>query len=75
MQRCALCGFEYDASQLVCHSSCPLAEKCAVICCPNCGYQVVDETQSVTIKFVEKLWERWGKRPSATNQSHENIPQ
>lgn len=63
MQQCALCGYEYDASQLVCHPSCPLAEKCSVICCPNCGYQVVDETQSATVKFVEKVWGRLTKRP------------
>ena len=64
MQQCALCGYEYDASQLVCHPSCPLAERCSVICCPNCGYQVVDETQSATVKFVEKVWGRLVKRPS-----------
>lgn len=67
MQQCALCGYEYDASQLVCHPSCPLAEKCSIICCPNCGYQVVDETQSATIKLMEKVWTRLVKRPSSVN--------
>ena len=64
MQQCALCGYEYDAAALVCHVGCPLAKKCAVICCPSCGYQVVDETQSVVVKFVENVWARLGKRPS-----------
>lgn len=63
MQQCALCGYEYDAAKLVCHTSCPLAEHCAVICCPNCGYQVVDETQSATVQWLEKVWGRLGKRP------------
>jgi len=65
MQQCAICGYEYDASQLVCHSSCPLAERCTVICCPNCGYQTVDTTQSATVRFVEKVWKRLVKRPSS----------
>lgn len=43
---CPLCGFEFDESALSCHSSCAFNKACAVICCPNCGYQVADERKS-----------------------------
>lgn len=44
--RCQLCGYEFDETQLVCHASCTFNKYCTIICCPNCGYQVVDESQS-----------------------------
>lgn len=62
MIKCALCGFKFDQRALACHSQCPLAEGCAIICCPNCGYQVVDETRSRAVALVQKareLWLRW----------------
>ncbi|MBK9746129.1 MAG: ferrous iron transport protein A [Chloroflexi bacterium] len=47
MTTCPLCGFEFDGTALSCHASCAFNERCAVICCPNCGYQMVDEQRSV----------------------------
>jgi uncharacterized Zn finger protein (UPF0148 family) len=55
--KCDLCGYEYDKSDLLCHAGCPLAERCAVICCPNCGYQVVDESKSKSVRAVRKIQE------------------
>jgi Fe2+ transport system protein FeoA len=54
--RCRLCGFEFDASGLACHTSCPLGSKCSIICCPNCGYQAVDESRSWTARMLSRLW-------------------
>lgn len=56
--KCQLCGYEFDKDGLACHASCPLAKGCAIICCPNCGYQVVDEERSGTVSAVRKLKER-----------------
>ncbi len=53
---CPLCGFEYDETQLVCHVACPMASGCAIICCPNCGYQMVDEKKSRLAKLLRQLW-------------------
>ncbi len=53
---CPLCGFEYDEKQLACHIACPLAPGCAIICCPNCGYQMVDEDKSRLAKLLRRLW-------------------
>ena len=61
---CSLCGYQFDKDALMCHARCPLAEGCHIICCPNCGYQVVDERQSSTIKLFQKLKERVTGWPS-----------
>lgn len=45
--RCALCGHEFEPVGLPCHAECPLGPRCGLICCPNCGYQIVDEAQSL----------------------------
>ncbi len=44
--RCPLCGCEFDEKQVSCHASCALNEYCTIICCPNCGYQMADESKS-----------------------------
>jgi len=44
--RCGLCGHRFDATELACHTGCPLGAHCNLICCPRCGYQVVDTAQT-----------------------------
>jgi hypothetical protein len=43
---CQLCGYTFDATQMSCHASCALHSYCKIVCCPNCGYQAVDESRS-----------------------------
>ncbi len=69
MMTCALCGYEFKKSGLVCHSSCPLATHCAVICCPNCGYQVVDESRAKSVYLLRQaqaLWKQWRVEETTT---------
>lgn len=54
--KCQLCGFEFNQASLPCHSDCPMGGNCHLICCPNCGYQVVDETKSGIANFFSRLW-------------------
>jgi Fe2+ transport system protein FeoA len=56
--RCGLCGYEFDADRMACHASCPLATHCAILCCPNCGYQVVDESKSQLAGWAQSVWHR-----------------
>lgn len=44
--RCGLCGHRFDPVSLACHSACPLGAHCNLICCPNCGFQVVDASKT-----------------------------
>lgn len=60
---CSLCGYQFDRNALACHAGCPLAGGCHIICCPNCGYQVVDESRSGTIKLLQRLKERMTRWP------------
>jgi len=63
MIRCQLCGYEFDETQASACSSCALNPHCAVICCPNCGYQSVDESKSkLTQGLRQALLRAWGRR-------------
>ncbi len=52
---CPLCSHSFTPSGLACHSHCPLGSRCNLICCPQCGYQLVDETRSRTAGWLRRL--------------------
>ena len=54
---CPLCGCEFDETDHSCVTSCPMAsiQGCNLICCPNCGYQMVDESKSGIAKLLRRL--------------------
>ncbi len=70
--RCRMCGFEFDETQMSCHASCALNQYCAVVCCPNCGYQTVDESKSKLAQGLRRAFERMGKRRSAGKATLDN---
>jgi Fe2+ transport system protein FeoA len=53
---CPLCSFEFLPVGDACHTGCPLSGHCHMICCPNCGYQMVDAAQSKLARWLRKLW-------------------
>lgn len=56
--RCRLCGYEFEQGSLTCHAGCPFGSHCHLICCPNCGYQVVDDSKSSLARFVDRIFRR-----------------
>jgi hypothetical protein len=64
--KCALCGYDFDEQEQLCHVSCPLADGCAIICCPNCGYQVVDESKSGAVNLARRAQEFFRRWTGAT---------
>lgn len=56
--RCPLCGFEFEETQMSCHSSCAFNESCGIICCPNCGYQMPDEHKSRVAEALRRFLSR-----------------
>ena len=66
--KCGLCGYEFDASLMACHARCPMSAHCAIICCPHCGYQVVDESKARVAGWVQRLWHRVFHRSPARNE-------
>lgn len=56
MITCPLCGFAYDETALTCLAACPIAavHGCNLLCCPNCGYQMVDERKSGLARLLRR---------------------
>jgi Fe2+ transport system protein FeoA len=46
---------------MACHAECPLGSHCNLICCPNCGYQMVDESKSRLVDLLRQLWSQTDK--------------
>lgn len=59
---CSLCGHKFDPSDNQACSSCPLNKGCQLVCCPSCGYEMVDVQQSGTVRMVRRLFSRKGKK-------------
>ena len=55
--QCPLCGCDFDETDHSCVSECPMAaiQGCNLICCPNCGYQMVDESKSGIARLLRRL--------------------
>ncbi len=62
--RCPLCGHGFDETRMSCVAVCPLArvQGCNLLCCPNCGYQMVDERKSGVARLLRRLL--GGTRPA-----------
>lgn len=63
--QCPLCGYEFDTQALACHTSCAFNSQCAVVCCPNCGYQLPDEGRTV---LAGRLRQWLNRRNGVTHQ-------
>lgn len=64
--RCPLCGTEFELTSMSCHASCAFNDSCGIICCPNCGYQIPDETKSRMANALRRLITR--RRNEETSQ-------
>ena len=64
---CPLCGCDFDETDRSCIRGCPLAavQGCHLICCPNCGYQMVDESRSWAAKLLRRLMHPHGEPDEA----------
>ncbi len=71
---CPLCGCEFDETDHACTTDCPLAavQGCNLICCPNCGYQMVDESKSGAAKLLRRLTHTG--RPESPKEPKEPKP-
>lgn len=52
---CPLCSHTFTPSGLACHSHCPLGSRCNLICCPQCGYQLIDESRSRSAGWLRRI--------------------
>ena len=56
LRTCPLCGGPVSTDGDSCPSGCPMAKKCKMICCPNCGYEFVED--SAIVSGLGRLWKR-----------------
>lgn len=63
--KCPLCGYEFDAELLSCHNSCAFNKRCAIICCPNCGYQVADSSKSRLVRAFQRMWKHAAEKQTS----------
>ena len=76
---CTLCGSEFDATAVACHAKCAMGSGCNLVCCPNCGFQTVDETKSRLAGLLRRLWpsdrgtagHSWRRGPNTPNRALE----
>ncbi|MBE0408597.1 MAG: hypothetical protein IBX69_02570 [Anaerolineales bacterium] len=52
---CALCGHVFDPQEHASCPACPLQSACSSVCCPQCGYQTVNEDKSALLNLIGKL--------------------
>ena len=69
--RCGLCGHVFDPRTLACHEGCPLGAKCRLICCPNCGYEVPDESRLAGARLLASIRR---SRPRPARHGVEALP-
>jgi hypothetical protein len=55
MHHCPLCSLEFDGE--TCPPSCPMAGGCALIRCPKCGYEFVED--SAIVALVRRFIPAW----------------
>lgn len=71
--RCRLCGYEFEPAALPCHSACPMSRHCQLICCPQCGYQMVDESKSRLASLLRWLWPLGGNGAGRRHDARQEV--
>lgn len=56
---CAMCGARYSPAENQACSACPLSQDCQLTCCPSCGFENVDVSQSSLARLAARLLGRW----------------
>jgi len=74
---CAMCGHTFNPAQHRGCAACPLQSGCQLACCPNCGFEAVDPSQSVLASAFAKLFGkslREKRNMPRMNNENDNSP-
>jgi hypothetical protein len=55
---CTMCGTTFDPANHASCQSCPLNKNCTLVCCPVCGFETVDPSQSRLARLASLLFAR-----------------
>ena len=54
---CSMCGHHFNPAEHIACAACPLQGGCQLVCCPACGYEMVDPSRSGLARLVKGwLW-------------------
>jgi hypothetical protein len=56
MTRCALCGHAFEPRPRDACAGCPLGARCAVTCCPRCGYSAPLPESSTLVRLIDRIF-------------------
>ena len=52
---CSMCGHTFDPTLHPSCENCPLKKGCNLVCCPQCGYEMVNVHQSKLARFAARF--------------------
>jgi Fe2+ transport system protein FeoA len=66
---CSLCGQRFDASEHQACQNCPLQKECNLVCCPNCGYEMVNVHASRLARWAARWLPKGNGKHPILNQT------
>jgi ferrous iron transport protein A len=66
---CSMCGQRFDESQHQACQKCPLQKGCNLICCPNCGYEMVNVHRSRLARWAVRMLPKGSRGRSILNKT------
>ncbi len=55
---CSLCGHRYNMAENSACQACPLNPGCGLACCPACGFETIDPSQSALVRWLTAVREK-----------------
>jgi Fe2+ transport system protein FeoA len=52
---CSMCGHVFEATTNTACRECPLQKGCQLVCCPACGFETVDPSQSRLARWAGRI--------------------
>lgn len=59
---CPLCGHDFEAGAHAACQACPMHRGCNLVCCPACGYQMVDARRSLAGRLAGSVFHKRHRR-------------
>ena len=53
---CPMCGQTFNPAEHRACQACPLQGGCQLVCCPSCGYELVDVQKSALAQLAARLF-------------------
>lgn len=52
---CSMCGYRYSLAENSTCRACPLNPGCGLACCPMCGFESIDPSQSSLVRWLSSV--------------------